>query len=72
MGVERVEITVARLEERLEDLEDHLTVIGKDVREMRDALLRQRGYIAALTTAWAIVSAAGLAVWNHLTAGWTS
>jgi hypothetical protein len=69
---ERVEITVARLEERLEDMEDHLSVIGKDVRDMRDALLRQRGYIAALTTAWAVVAAGGLAVWNHFIAIWTS
>ena len=72
MGEDSIEVKVARLEERMESIGGQVTVIGKDVREVRDTLLRQRGFIAAVSAVWAVVAAAGLAFWNHVVAGWSS
>ena len=72
MAEDSIEVKVARLEERMETIGGQVTVIGTDVREVRDTLLRQRGFIAAVSAVWAVVAAAGLAFWNHVVSGWSS
>lgn len=72
MVQDSVEVKIARLEERVGTIGDDVTTIGRDVREVRDTLLRQRGFIAAVSAGWAVVVAGGMAVWNHFVTGLSS
>ena len=67
------EARLAVAEQHIETLDERLRDLQKDVREIRDSLHKQRGFVAGFSAAfsllWAALAGVGVALWRHITGG---
>lgn len=61
---ESVEVKIARLEERFDDMDEQLDAISSDLKEVRKTLSHQRGFLAGVVFAISAVWVAGIALWQ--------
>lgn len=61
---ESVEVKIARLEERFDDMEKQLVVIGSDLKEVRKTLAHQRGFVGGVAFAISAIWVAAIALWQ--------